>query len=178
MRFRLEVWAPNPADAVLWAGGLICDRALDGWDVLVSLPLRSDGRALEILGAEVGRHQAQSGPADLRTTLVKIDASSQEFDRAQQLFSYVCGPAQCLPSVAGDGFRHRLSLAARAFKSYALKVSGLAAEVDATEVFRPANGLGGTGSFPADRPLVHGRIGRWPNAGQCNDASSTPGTSC
>jgi len=50
---KVQVWAADPADAVLWAGGLICDHALDGWDVMVLLPNPSNSSALQILGAKV-----------------------------------------------------------------------------------------------------------------------------
>lgn len=166
MRSRLEVWAGDPAEAVLWAGGLICDRALDGWDVVVLLPDRSAGHALKILGATVDSHESHPRPTGLTGPMLTISAASGDPDQEPYVRSYVCG----LFEPVGHGFRHRLSAGARAFKSYALRAAGLETEVAAAEMFRTTK----------LRPLTvaHGRIDRWPNAGQRNDASSTPGACC
>ncbi|GFG72478.1 hypothetical protein MSEN_41980 [Mycolicibacter senuensis] len=169
MRSKLEVWAAEPADAVLWAGGLICDRALGGWDVVVLVPNPSDDRALDILGAEIRGRESHSTLPDLANPVVTIRVGSDDLDETPQVEYYVCGPLE----LDGYGFRHRLSAGARAFKAHALRAAGLEAEVATAEMFRPAH--------TAEAPTAHrhhGRIGRWPNVGQSNDASSTPGACC
>lgn len=169
MRSKLEVWAVEPADAVLWAGGLICDRALGGWDVVVLLANPSDDRALDILGAEIRGRESHSAPSDLANQVVTIRVGSDDLDETPQVEYYVCGPF-ALDGRDGRGFRHRLSAGARAFKAHALRAAGLEAEVATAEMFRPA--------MPRPLTVTHGRIGRWPNVGQSNDASSTPGACC
>ncbi|MFN8229025.1 MAG: hypothetical protein U0R18_20145 [Mycobacterium sp.] len=49
----LTVRADTVADAVCSAGGLICDAALSGWEVVVQTADRSSPCALRILGAAV-----------------------------------------------------------------------------------------------------------------------------
>jgi len=166
VRSHMQVWAADPADAVLWAGGLICDHALDGWDVMVLLPNPSNSSALQILGAKVDVHDSHSAPTDSAHPVVTISAASDDPDREPQPTCYVCGPFE----EYGYGFRHRLSAGARAFKAHALRAAGLSADVASTELFRPA--------MPIPLSIVRGRIDRWQNAGQCNDASNTPETCC
>ncbi len=172
---RMEVWANDPAGVVLWAGGLISDRVLAGWDVAVLLPTPLDHRALGILGAKVQRHGKQSAPLDLSTPLVmvNISAGAEDSDQEGRTLSYIGDPGEPetpRTPLADNGFRHRLSVGARAFKAQALRASGLPAEVATTEYFRAAT--------PVPLSIVRGRIDRWPNAGRCNDASNTPGTCC
>ena len=166
MRSQLTIWADDPADAVLWAGGLICDHALGGWEVMVLLPGPSRDRALSILGAKIGNQEGHSRPRDLAVPVLEISAFSDDPDRPPWMTSYTCGPFE--PNK--HGFRHRLSMGARAFKAHALRAAGLTAEVAAAEIFRS--------TMPWLLTVSHGRIGRWPNAGQCNDASNTPGACC
>lgn len=49
-RYWVAVVATNSADVVRLAGGLLCDRALSGWDIRVFTD-QTDVRALQILGA-------------------------------------------------------------------------------------------------------------------------------
>lgn len=171
VRSHMEVWADDPAGAVLWAGGLICDRAMAGWDVVVRLPATSDGRPLEILGAGVRGHDEQSGPPDLGIPLVTLSEAAVDPDRGREVRAYLCGPVgPDSPSLADNGFRHRLSVGARAFKAYALRASGLQEEVATIEQFWPAR--------PLALCAVRGRIDEWLNAGLCNAASNTPETCC
>lgn len=171
VRSQMEVWADDPAGAVLWAGGLICDRAMAGWDVVVRLPVPSDGRSLEILGAGVRGHEEQYLPPDSGGPLVTLSDASPGPDREGEALSYLCGPVgPARLSLADNGFRHRLSVGARAFKAHALRASGLPGEVASTELFWPA--------MPLPFSVVRGRIDRWPNAGRCNDALNTPETCC
>lgn len=167
----MEVWADDPAGVVLWAGGLICDHALDGWGVVVRLPTLAADRALEILGAVVHRQEDRPRPAEPGLPMVSISAACDAPDRAAPVASYLGGPGfPTCSAFADNGFRHRLSAGARAFKAHALRASGLSADVAPIEVFRPAMAM--------PLAVVRGRIDRWPNAGQCNDASNTPETCC
>jgi len=171
VRSQMEIWTNDPAGAVLWAGGLICDRAMAGWDVVVRLPVPSDGRSLKILGADVRGHEEQYVPLDLGSPLVTLSDASSDTDRGREALSYLCGPVgPDSLSLADNGFRHRLSVGARAFKAQALRASGLPGEVASTELFWPA--------MPLPFSVVRGRIDRWPNAGRCNDALNTPETCC
>ncbi|BBX21221.1 hypothetical protein MTER_06320 [Mycolicibacter terrae] len=139
VRSRMEVWADDPAGAVLWAGGLICDLAMAGWDVVVRLPVPSDGRSLEILGASVCGHEEQYVPHESAGPLVTLSDASPDPDREREALSYLCGPVGSdRLSFADNGFRHRLSVGARAFKAHALRASGLPGEVATTELFWPA----------------------------------------
>lgn len=171
VRSQMEVWAHDPTGAVLWAGGLICDRAMAGWDVVVRLPVPSDGRSLKILGAGVRGHEEQYVPPDLGSPLVTLSDASADPHREREALSYLCGPVgpDRLP-FADNSFRHRLSVGARAFKAHALRASGLPLEVATTELFWPTT--------PIPLSVVRGRIDRWPNAGRCNGASNTPESCC
>lgn len=63
-RYRLHVVAPSVADAVTSAGGLICDRAMAGWQVTVLAAGAVDDRAVQILGATVAPlRRSPAGPA-------------------------------------------------------------------------------------------------------------------
>ncbi|NDJ88093.1 hypothetical protein [Mycolicibacter kumamotonensis] len=173
VRSRMEVWADDPGAAVRWAGGLICDRAMAGWDVVVRLPAPSGGAALKILGAGVRGHDEQAVPPEWAVPLVTMSGACCDPNCEHELLSYVCGSVvpDGLPlPLADNGFRHRLSVGARAFKAHALRASGLPGEVAPTELFWPAR--------PKPFSVVRGRIDRWPNAGRCNDASNTPETCC
>jgi hypothetical protein len=52
-RYRFHVVAPDVDDAVARAGGLICDRAMAGWDVTVLVAGDAEGAAIQMLGATV-----------------------------------------------------------------------------------------------------------------------------
>lgn len=127
----LRVTAPNVADAVRSAGGLMFDRARLGWRVIVSVSEDQDTRALRVLGAEVDQPTddplpASSRPADSRDGPTALTAESTEVT--------VWGAA--LP-VDNDSsvVSYRLSRAAQVFKAQALIAAGLAESVEPTETF-------------------------------------------
>lgn len=124
-RPALRVWAPTVADAVRWAGGLMCDKALDGWHVVVEVRDPSDPQALHILGA--GVEFSGSGDADL-------------FGHSGTSGSGVA-PAQSSRAQV----QHVVSLAARAFRARALEVAGIQATVGAVETFRSVGNTGACG---------------------------------
>lgn len=63
-RYRFHVLAPGVADAVTFAGGLICDRAMAGWEVTVLVAGAVDDRVIQILGATAASlRRPSAGPA-------------------------------------------------------------------------------------------------------------------
>ncbi|WP_135454614.1 hypothetical protein [Mycobacterium sp. DL99] len=142
MRSLLEVMAESAEQAVIWAGGLICDRALEGWAVVVWLPELAATPALEIVGAQTRVCALDAEMTGAGAPLVRISQAG-----APRIQTYVCdvpasdGPPSegiCLVS-ADSAFQHRLSGAARAFKAQALNACGSPADVGKTEAFRPAD---------------------------------------
>ncbi|MEZ0356214.1 hypothetical protein [Mycobacterium sp. SA01] len=78
-RYRMDVVCATIADAIAYAGGLICDRSLTGWDIRV-FATRDDPTAQQDLGLRIlGATRAGSmplGPAEeplLRTVVVSGD---------------------------------------------------------------------------------------------------------
>jgi hypothetical protein len=153
MRWRLVVVAPDPVEAVRYAGGWLFDRALAGWDVQVLTEHRADSRPLRILGARpLDLESALTSPVrGPRPQAIAVGADRYASDaRIRQLVRAALddGVSDCRlwsgqwTSAGGEGdgaVRHRLSTAARAFKAQAL--AALAAPVEAdgiTETFRRA----------------------------------------
>jgi hypothetical protein len=116
----LRVMAPNVADVVRSAGGLVFDRVRQGWRVTVVVPGDDDTRALRVLGVDVG------------------DPSTRdEFDAALATKSaevILWGSAKNLDSNSAVA-SHRLSRAAQVFKVHALIAAGLTPSVEPTETF-------------------------------------------
>jgi hypothetical protein len=162
LRYQLNVVASTTAEVVESAGGWLCDRARAGWDVNVLLAGGGDPRPLTILGARslvldenllamvqrASRGEAMAISADL------LGADKRVRDEVFRVLK--CGLADVTvwgarwPAELGrqaDSVAHRVSMAARAFKSYAV----VAADVSANSV-TPTETLFqiGTGSF---RPL-------------------------
>jgi hypothetical protein len=150
-RYELHVLSPNLMDTVRYAGGLIFDKAIAGWHVLVLVSDYRDLRPIQILGADVAdasdeqlleslRHPAAllaptSLEADERTWPLVGAALSD--DRTEVGFWDVESPTSSnrLATVA----QHQLSLAARALKAHALSAAGFTAEsAESIEFFRCA----------------------------------------
>lgn len=114
----LTVRAPSVSDAVILAGGFICDGVLSGWEVAVHTADSSLFRALRILGAGV----VQADPHDLddaNPTVCEIPARDQR--------------------PAADELRHVISVAAAAFKVRAIESANIdcsATAFPAVETFR------------------------------------------
>ncbi len=162
LRYQLNVVASTTEDVVESAGGWLCDRARAGWDVNVLVADGGDPRPLTILGATAldlddgflsmvqeriarrgigGEHRSVGRrPARPRRGASGVEAGLTEIT--------VWG-TQWPPELGrqADSVQHRVSSAARAFKSHAL----VAAVVSADAV-TPTESLFqiGTGSF---RPL-------------------------
>ncbi|MBW8482631.1 hypothetical protein [Actinomadura parmotrematis] len=146
--------APDPADAVHAAGGYLFDRVMAGWDVTVLVAGGADPRPLRILGARtVDLDAALDAPVRspwpdavaLGAALYETDARVRELvDRAagdgRAEVRMWGGPAPGGADGAEDrdgALRHRLSVAARAFKAEALQAASASGRRDeAVETFR------------------------------------------
>jgi hypothetical protein len=135
MRYRLDVVAATVVDVVRFAGGWLFDRSMAGWDVTVLVADHPDDRPLQILGAQVldledalaspqarPRPQALAAAADLfgcdprvrRGVLQALDHGVTEVTLWGETW-----PSELDESVGGL-VQHRLSMAAKTFKSQAL----------------------------------------------------------
>jgi hypothetical protein len=143
--------APSAAEAVRYAGGWLFDQVMAGWDVTVITADDEDPRPLDILGVRARNFDAifaapVLGPClqaiALRTDLYHDDErvrrlvlAAAEAGRAEIRLWGEVWPADFDGS--GESVSHRLSLAARAFKSQALAAADLRGEPTAEiEVFR------------------------------------------
>ncbi len=151
LRYRLAVVAPSATEVIRHAGGWLFDRTTAGWEVTVLVSDHADVRPLRILGATVlDLEQSLATPVhDTWPTAVAVAAQTYRSDARVR-----DGVLECLDrgltevAVWGADLpaeldqrvgpaRHRMSMAARAFKSCALTAAGLPAEVvGSSEVFR------------------------------------------
>jgi hypothetical protein len=165
LRYQLNVIASTTDDVVQSAGGWLCDRARAGWDVNVLVADGVDPRPLAILGAtaldldegyegflSMVRSASRAGALAVSADLLAADARvREEILRALKrgLTEIIVWGRQWPAELGGqaDPVHHRVSLAARAFKSHALVAADVStASITPTEtLFRV-----GTGSF---RPL-------------------------
>lgn len=149
MRYRLVVVASSMLDAVRHTGGLLFDRVMAGWDVVVLLDDHSDVRPLQILGAETEelasglrwqgrgiRPQAVAVSADLfeRNTRIR-DGFLENLDRGDTELT-LWGDAPTTIDTRIDTVQHQLSLAARAFKAHALAAAAAPTTVEPVETYR------------------------------------------
>ncbi len=132
-RYRVDVVATTVADVVRCAGGWIFDSVMQGWAVNVLVTQPGDARALAILGATVNESHADC-PAP-QVTLAEDDTLSDS-----------------------DVVEHRLSAAARRFKTHALAALDLPAEVALHESFwvtgRHKDLIAGRAPEVFDTPIV------------------------
>ena len=162
LRYQLNVVASTTEDVVRSAGGWLCDRARAGWDVNVLVADGGDPRPLAILGAtaldldegfvsmvrSASRVEALAVSADLLAADTRVrDEILRVLKRG---LTEVTVWGKQWPAELGrqaDPVQHRVSAAARAFKSHALVAADVSTDsVTPTEtLFRV-----GTGSF---RPL-------------------------
>ena len=162
MRYRLDVVAPTVAEVVRNAGGWLVDRVMAGWDVTVLLADRTDERPLHILGVATSDLESALALWEERphpqTVAVAADlfASDERVRRGvlgalEQGLTEVTLWGDSLPAELDDSVGpvvHRLSAAARAFKSQALTAAADACSVTGTETFRC--GVMATPSVAAD----------------------------
>jgi hypothetical protein len=162
LRYQLNVVASTTEEVVESAGGWLCDRARAGWDVNVLIAGGGDPRPLTILGAtalalddslvsmvqRASRGEAMAVSADLLSADTRVRDEVLRVLKRGLAEVTVWGPQW--PAELGrqaDSVQHRVSAAARAFKSHALVAADVSAgSVTPTEtLFRI-----GRGSF---RPL-------------------------
>ena len=162
MRYRLDVVAANAADAVRFAGGWMYDRVMAGWDVTVLLAVRTDDRPLQVLGVAVSDLESALALWDQRPHPQTVAVAADLFASDERVRRGVLGALeQGLTEVTlwGDSLSaeledsvgpvaHRLSAAARAFKSQALTAASDVGTVTGTETFRC--GVTATPSVAAD----------------------------
>jgi len=133
LRYRLVVVASSALDVVHSAGGWLFDRAMAGCDVRAVLTERTDGRALQILGVRTAdfddaptlqlcdNESALAVSADLYRTDARVrEAVLDVLDAG--LSNLVMWGERWPQEFDGLGscVHHRLSIAARAFKTQAL----------------------------------------------------------
>jgi hypothetical protein len=133
-RYRFHVVAPNVAEAVIFAGGLICDRAMAGWEVRVLVAGAVEVRAVQILGAIVanlGTPSAGPVPHLLAVAADLFVANRSVHDLV--LGALDSGATGLLlwgrrPPLGLNGtvhaIGHRPSVTAQAFKAHALAAQG------------------------------------------------------
>jgi hypothetical protein len=158
IKYRLDVVAASVVDAVEFAGGLLFDRAMAGWDVTVIVADQSDRLPLQILGAEVIDLEEvltseASGP-DPQTVAVAADvlARDSRVRRGVLRALHHRGIEVVMWGEPGDArldnrrfalMEHRLSVAARAFKSRALiAAANPAASIELYERFHTRAAIG------------------------------------
>ncbi len=163
MRYRLDVVAPSVTEAVMFAGGWLFDRVMAGWDVTVLVPDHSDDRPLQILGVETLDLEYALASWGRRPRPQSLAVATDLFDRDSRVRLGVLKaldrgvtevtlwgkkwPAELNKSI--DSVQHRLSAAARAFKTQALAAAAVRdVAVEPTETFR--SGLMTRSSVTAD----------------------------
>jgi hypothetical protein len=138
IRYQLCVFARDVGELVDLAGGWICDRILAGWDVSVAVSEPGDLRPMQILGVTLVTQQRLrlitdgSGAASIAITPGIFENNNhirtevlRALDQGAVEVTFV-GPS--LPSDLGGRLarrRHRLSSAARAFKTHALAAASV-----------------------------------------------------
>ncbi len=141
-RYRFHVVAPNVADAVTFAGGLICDRAMAGWEVTVLLPEAVDNRAMQILGATAASLRAPTATTVPQMLAVATDLVVGNRCVRDLVLGALGGATDLLlwgrhrPPGLNCTFNpvgHRPSVAAQAFKAHALAAQPACYPVDLTQ---------------------------------------------
>ncbi|BBZ47748.1 hypothetical protein MPRM_50290 [Mycobacterium parmense] len=147
--------AANVVDAVRFAGGWLFDRSMAGWDVTVLLPDHAAGRhevrPLHILGAGVLDLEEALRSVDFRPRPQALAAAADLFgcdSRVRQGVLQALDQGVTEVTLWGEDWpaelddsvglvQHRLSTAARTFKSAALAAAALRPEsIGHSETFR------------------------------------------
>ncbi|MCU1678301.1 MAG: hypothetical protein JWM93_3059 [Frankiales bacterium] len=162
LRYQLNVVASTTEDVVQSAGGWLCDRARAGWDVNVLVAGGANPQPLAILGAtardldesfvSMVRNASRVGALAVSADLLAADVRVREeiLRVLKRGLTEVVVWGNQWPAELGrqaDPVQHRVSPAARAFKSHALVAADVSTDsITSTEtLFRV-----GAGSF---RPL-------------------------
>ncbi|MBE1549417.1 hypothetical protein GGC64_003441 [Mycobacterium sp. OAS707] len=144
---QLLVAGVDAADIVTGAGGLICDSVRAGLEVKVYLEINGDERALRILGVHASELPARFDfesewpdavlfTAGLHKRHQGIRRLVADAVRRRRADVGVWGGTWPMEDATGVGIEHRLSTAARAFKSHAMLALGKPAHISPTEPFR------------------------------------------
>jgi hypothetical protein len=141
-RYRLHVWCSNLVELIRLTGGLVFDRAMDGWDVQVLTSDCADHRPLRILGV---RHPPNSTPVTDFPATATMATDEQRWVDSRIIqtvtgdvvltVSDVFGAAGLMPR--GAYLEYECSRAARLFKTHALIAADASpAGIADTELFR------------------------------------------
>ncbi|PXW27716.1 hypothetical protein [Nocardia sp. 348MFTsu5.1] len=151
MRYRLVVVAPTANEVIKYAGGLVFDRGMAGWDVTVLVQDDPTARALQILGAQTVDFESGfewRGFGFHPQAVVTAGSLYERDDRVREGVQRILGEGETEVTLWGDSLpdeldsrigmvRHRLSVAARAFKAQALAAASLPTDsAGLAEVFR------------------------------------------
>lgn len=146
----LSVLSASELDIVRFAGGLICDRARQGWRVVVLLPVAENVRPLRIIGAQVVGDFADF-PTCYQPSVMAVAVSATIYHDDVHLRAWLQSmlPAELLiwgslPVNLRAGTRivsHRLSDAARVFKAHAFAAAGAHDRIKPIENFRTPRGV-------------------------------------
>jgi hypothetical protein len=141
-RFRLEVAAASVVGVVSAIGGLLCDRALSGWDAHVYLANVNDPRPLHILGAEVFPLEPRSAFAGNHSATTTLAVAAELFAADAGVREHIVNAAQgnyrevllwgSTPTGIGrpvTSVQYRMSGAAKVFKREALCAAAAAPDV-------------------------------------------------
>jgi hypothetical protein len=140
LRYQLNVVASTAEEVVQHAGGWLCDRARAGWDVNVLVAGGGDRRTLAIVGATaldlddgfvaMMRSASRGGAMAVSADLVAADKRVR--DEVLRVLKRGLTEVTVLgtrwPAELGrqpDAVQHRVSAAARAFKSQALAAADI-----------------------------------------------------
>ncbi|MBO0680839.1 hypothetical protein JRC04_25515 [Mycolicibacterium sp. S2-37] len=149
-RYRLDVIAVDAEDAVRFAGGLICDRSLAGWDVSVLTGTDGGEHALCVLGATLVRELPPPAAAPHQTLAVSAAAITADDAVRDRVLEGLAGQAtdvlvwdaqrtETVPAVFAT-VQHDVSAAAQAYRRQALRALGADHDCGATEVFSRTSG--------------------------------------
>jgi hypothetical protein len=132
LMYDLVVLSRDVNDTVISAGGWLCDRVRAGWRVTVLAPPHSDLRPLQILGLRASSFDGEinflgkSPPAAIAVAADVLRADERVRDEILQIIEGGAAEVTFWGDVGsfGAGTRfdqvaHRLSAAARAFKTHA-----------------------------------------------------------
>ncbi|HEY9311024.1 hypothetical protein [Williamsia sp.] len=151
MKYRLVVVAPTANEVIQYAGGLVFDRGMAGWDVTVLVQDDPSARALQILGAhtvDFDQGFQWRGYGFHPQAVVTAGSLYERDDRVREGVQQILGDGETEVTLFGDSLpsgldkqigtvRHRLSVAARAFKAQALAAASLPTETaGVAEMFR------------------------------------------
>jgi len=151
MRYRLDVVAASVVDVVRFAGGWLFDRAMAGWDVTVLVADHADDRPLQIIGARVVDLEDALASVEYRPRPQALAAAADLFgcdSRVRQGVLQALDHGVTEVTLWGEDWpaeldesvglvQHRLSMAARIFKSQALAAAAVPhGSIGHTEIFR------------------------------------------